>query len=164
MSETFSVAWFLAAIVTHWWWKNIFFCIYNAQAQQTSSKIHSPGLDDIIDSGIGLSYRPGSLCVLCSLAGRYNNPMPQSTLSTESGIMNLATERRTWVGTAGMLICRPEIHSRQRMDTHMQTRAEIHSRQRMDTHMQTRDTLRESRGILCSLAGRYGYSAELAYS
>ncbi len=30
------------------------------------------------DSGIGLSYRPASLC---SLAGRYDNHMPESTIS-----------------------------------------------------------------------------------
>ncbi len=33
---------------------------------------------DKVDYGIGLSYWPASLC---SLAGRYENPMPQSTLS-----------------------------------------------------------------------------------
>ncbi len=34
--------------------------------------------EDIVDSGLGLSYRPASLC---SLTGRYDNPMPESTLS-----------------------------------------------------------------------------------
>jgi hypothetical protein len=43
---------------------------------------------NIVDSGIGLSYRPASLC---SLAGRYVNPMPESTLSHQSGTTNLAT-------------------------------------------------------------------------
>jgi hypothetical protein len=28
---------------------------------------------------------------LCSLAGRYDNPMPESTLSPQSGTMNLTT-------------------------------------------------------------------------
>ncbi len=32
---------------------------------------------DIVDSDIGLSYRPASLCIL---ACRYDNPMPESTL------------------------------------------------------------------------------------
>ncbi len=36
----------------------------------------------------GLWYQPASLC---SLAGRYDNPMPKSTFSTQSGTMNLAT-------------------------------------------------------------------------
>ncbi len=41
-----------------------------------------------LGDGIGLSYRPASLC---SLAGLYDNPMSKSTLSPQSGIMNLAT-------------------------------------------------------------------------
>ncbi len=45
-------------------------------------------MGDIVDSGIGLSNRPASLC---NLAGRYDNPMPESTLSSQSGTMNLAT-------------------------------------------------------------------------
>jgi hypothetical protein len=43
----------------------------------------------VVDSGIGLSYRPASLC---SLADRYDNPMPESTLSPKSETMKLATE------------------------------------------------------------------------
>jgi len=43
---------------------------------------------DIVDSGIGLSYWPTSLC---SLAGWYGNPMPELTLSPRQGTMNLAT-------------------------------------------------------------------------
>jgi hypothetical protein len=35
-----------------------------------------------------LSYRPASVC---SLAGRYDNPMPESTISPQSGTKNLAT-------------------------------------------------------------------------
>jgi hypothetical protein len=38
-----------------------------------SSQIHSPLLGAKADYGIGLSYRPASLC---SLTGRYDNPMP----------------------------------------------------------------------------------------
>ncbi len=34
--------------------------------------------EDIVDSGIGLLYRPASLR---SLADQYDNPMPESTLS-----------------------------------------------------------------------------------
>ncbi len=48
-----------------------------------SSQIHSPWMGDIVDSGIGLSYRPTSLR---SLAGRYNNPLPESTLSPSQGL------------------------------------------------------------------------------
>ncbi len=54
----------------------------------TSSKIHSLWMGDIVDSGIGLLYRPASLF---SLGGRYDNPMPESTLSPQSGTMNLTT-------------------------------------------------------------------------
>ncbi len=36
-------------------------------------------MEDKVDSGIGLSYRPDSAS-LCILAGRYDNPMPESTL------------------------------------------------------------------------------------
>jgi hypothetical protein len=35
-------------------------------------------MGDKVDSGIGLSYRPASLC---SLAGLYDNPMPESTMN-----------------------------------------------------------------------------------
>jgi hypothetical protein len=42
-----------------------------------------------LDSGIGLSYRPDSLC--SPAAGRYNNPMPESTISPRTGNKNLAT-------------------------------------------------------------------------
>jgi hypothetical protein len=38
--------------------------------------VYHYSVEDIVDSGIGLSYRPVSLC---SLAGRYDNPMPEST-------------------------------------------------------------------------------------
>jgi hypothetical protein len=47
---------------------------------------------DIVESDIGLSYQPASLC---SMGGRYDNPpMPESTLSPPSGTMNLATGSR----------------------------------------------------------------------
>ncbi len=45
-----------------------------------SSQIHSPWMGDIVDFGIGLSYGL-PVYVLWSLAGRYDNPMPFSTLS-----------------------------------------------------------------------------------
>jgi hypothetical protein len=53
------------------------------------AKFIVPVLGDIVDSGIGLSYRPASLCN--PLAGRYNNPMPELILSPPSVTMNLAT-------------------------------------------------------------------------
>jgi hypothetical protein len=43
-----------------------------------SSQIHSPGWGDKVDSGMGLPYRPARLH---RLAFRYDNPMPESTLS-----------------------------------------------------------------------------------
>jgi hypothetical protein len=43
---------------------------------------------DIVDSGTGLSDLPASLC---SLADRYDNPMPESTVSPQSGTKNFAT-------------------------------------------------------------------------
>jgi hypothetical protein len=45
--------------------------------------IHSPWLGDKVDSGIGLSYRPARLH---RLASRYNNPMPESTISPIQGL------------------------------------------------------------------------------
>ncbi len=43
-----------------------------------------PWLGDKVNSGIGLSYRTASPC---SLAGRYNNPMPELAISPQSGSM-----------------------------------------------------------------------------
>jgi hypothetical protein len=45
-----------------------------------------PEWGDKVDSGIGLTYRSASLC---SLAGRYDNPM--STASPQSGTKNFST-------------------------------------------------------------------------
>ncbi len=45
-------------------------------------------LRDKVNSGIGLSYRSASPC---SLACRYDNPMPESTLSPSQRSMNSAT-------------------------------------------------------------------------
>ncbi len=52
----------------------------------SSSQINCPWMGAAVDSGIGLTYRPASL------AGRYYNPMPESTLSPQSGTMNLAAD------------------------------------------------------------------------
>jgi hypothetical protein len=41
-----------------------------------------------VDCGIGLSYWPASIC---SLAGRYDYPMPQWTLSPQSWTKNWAS-------------------------------------------------------------------------
>ncbi len=58
------------------------------------SQIHSPWLGDKVDYGLGLSYRPARLH---RLAGRYHNPMTESTLSPQSRTMNLATDfSRSW--------------------------------------------------------------------
>ncbi len=50
-------------------------------------KFIGPYWGDKVDYGIGLSYRPATLC---SLMVQYNNPMPLSTLSRQSGTMNWA--------------------------------------------------------------------------
>ncbi len=49
----------------------------------------------IVDSGLWLSYRPTSPC---SLADRYDNPMPESDfcISPHSGTKNFATGFRIW--------------------------------------------------------------------
>jgi hypothetical protein len=52
----------------------------------SSCKIHIPWMGDIVDSGIGWSYRPASLC---SLVGRYDNPMLESTLPSRPPIQGL---------------------------------------------------------------------------
>ncbi len=44
---------------------------------------------DIVDSGIGLSYRPATQH---RLESRYDNSMPESTKSPQSGIKNLASD------------------------------------------------------------------------
>ncbi len=64
-------------------------CVVNASAwvhYAISSQVHSPWVGDIVDS---LSYRPTTLC---SLADQYDNPVPESALSPQSGTMNLATD------------------------------------------------------------------------
>ncbi len=55
--------------------------------KSSCSQIHSPRLGDKVESGIGLSYLPANQC---SLAGRCDNPMPELTLSPQTGTMNLA--------------------------------------------------------------------------
>ncbi len=55
------------------------------------AKFIVPALGDTVDTGIGMSYRPASQC---SLAGRYDKPLPELTLSPQSGTMNLATAQR----------------------------------------------------------------------
>ncbi len=54
----------------------------------TVAKFIAPDWEDKVDSGIGLSYR---LAMLHRLAGRYDIPMPELTLSPQSETMNLAT-------------------------------------------------------------------------
>ncbi len=48
-----------------------------------ATKFLVPDWGNIVDSGIGLFYRPARLH---SLAGRYNNPMPKSSLSPSQGL------------------------------------------------------------------------------
>jgi hypothetical protein len=69
----------------------------------------------IVDSDRGLSYRPASLC---SLAGRYNSCLPESTIYLQSGTKNLATAvwaflllRSLWSFSEHPSLCRLEYHS-----------------------------------------------------
>jgi hypothetical protein len=50
-----------------------------------------PGWRDKVNPDIGLSYLPAGLH---GLAGRYDNPMPGSTLSPSQGSLNSATAER----------------------------------------------------------------------
>ncbi len=52
---------------------------------KTCSRIHSPWVGDKVDSGIGLSYWPVLAHVVC-MAGRYDNSMPELTLSPRQGL------------------------------------------------------------------------------
>ncbi len=56
---------------------------------QAVAKFIVPDWGDKVDAGIGLSYLPARLH---GLAGRYDNPMPESTISPQRGTMNLATD------------------------------------------------------------------------
>ncbi len=51
-----------------------------------SKSLTGDGVKWTIQYGIGLSYRPASLC---SLVDWYDNPIPQSTFSFQSATMNL---------------------------------------------------------------------------
>ncbi len=69
---------------------------------RTEAKFVSSWQGDIVDYGIGLSYRPTSLC---SLAGRYYNPICQSGLIPQSGTKNLASVDKPaeiWRGKGGL--------------------------------------------------------------
>jgi hypothetical protein len=71
--------------------------------QKPVRPIYCLWLRDIVDSGIGLSYPPASICFL---AGRYDNPMPELTLFPPLGTKNLATavERGgRWRGNPNLL-------------------------------------------------------------
>jgi hypothetical protein len=70
-------------------WKKCYTCCARNNFDLTRSQIPSPWMSDKVDSGIGLSYRQANLC---SLAGRYDNPMPKSTLSPLSGSMHFAAD------------------------------------------------------------------------
>jgi len=47
------------------------------------AKFIVPDWGDKVDSGIGVSYRPAKLH---RLEGRYDNPMPESTISPSQGL------------------------------------------------------------------------------
>ncbi len=55
----------------------------------TCSQILSPWWGDIVDSGKGLLHRPPGYTH--RLVSRYDNPMPESTISPPSGTKNLAS-------------------------------------------------------------------------
>ncbi len=56
--------------------------IQTGTQRKSCSLILSPCRGDIVDSGIGLSYRPARLH---KLASRYDNPMPESTKNLATG-------------------------------------------------------------------------------
>jgi hypothetical protein len=64
-------------------------CKTECMEEGSLAKFIVPDWGDKVDHGIGLSYRPAA--GLHRLEGRYDNPMPESTLSPHSGTMNLAT-------------------------------------------------------------------------
>jgi hypothetical protein len=69
-------------------------CLEEGEAQLIRGQIHSPRLGDIVDYGIRLSYWSPSLCIL---AGRYDNPVPESTIYPQSGTKNLTIHQaRGW--------------------------------------------------------------------
>jgi hypothetical protein len=53
------------------------------------SQILSPWLGDILDSGIGLSYRPATS--LCSMEDRYDKPYARVDYIPQPGTKNLAS-------------------------------------------------------------------------
>ncbi len=75
---------------------------YAARCQIFSPWLHG---GDLVDSGIGFSCRPASLC---SLAGRYDNPVPESTISpVRVSEFNLWSELGTgWPSWPVILYCR----------------------------------------------------------
>ncbi len=62
--------------------------VQTAAVSWSVAEFIDPWLGDKVNSGIGLSYWPASSC---SLTGRYDNLMPELTLSPQSGSMNSAT-------------------------------------------------------------------------
>jgi hypothetical protein len=73
-----------------------------------SGQILSPWL---VDSGIWMLYRPASLC---RLEGRYDNPLPESTISPQSGTKNLATG----IKIAGRVQCFYSWHKKRLLPWH----------------------------------------------
>ncbi len=56
------------------------------------AKFLVPDWENIVDSGIGLSDRPARLH---RLPGQYDNPMTESTICSQSGTKNLASDPTT---------------------------------------------------------------------
>jgi hypothetical protein len=61
---------------------------FDRHSMVSSGRFIDPRLGDKVNSCIELSYRPAGPC---SLAGRFDNPAPELTLSPQSGSMNSAT-------------------------------------------------------------------------
>ncbi len=78
---------------THTIYINIQLAVTEGQYSQYCTEIHSPWMGDIVDSCIGC--RTG-LPTSVAYRGRYVNPMQESTLSPQSGTMNLATVVQIW--------------------------------------------------------------------
>jgi len=57
--------------------------VFPSSDLESEAKFLVPDRGDVVDSSIGLSYRPARLHML---AGRYDNPMPESTISPSQGL------------------------------------------------------------------------------
>ncbi len=69
-------------------WPQLIHALRKLERCRPEAKFLIPDWGDIVDSALGLSYRPA---ILCSLTGRYDNPMPEGRLYPPPGTKNLST-------------------------------------------------------------------------